>query len=97
MKSRVVYPEYFVSIEDVERIVIEFVDRYNNERLHSGLDLLSPCAVHFGYHQDVLDGRNALLEKARELHPERFGRRKKLFRIDDIVSLKHRIPLQKVG
>ena len=70
---------------------------YNNEHLHSGLDLLPPCAVHFGYHQDILDRRNALLEKARELHPERFGGRKKLFRIDDTVSLKHRIPLQKVG
>lgn len=97
MKSRVVYSEYFVSIEDAERFVIEFVDWYNNEHLHSGLDLLSPCAVHFGYHQDILDRRNALLEKARELHPERFGGRKKLFRIGDTVSLKHRIPLQKVG
>ena len=45
MKSRVVYPEYFMTIEDAERFVVEFVDWYNNEHLHSGLDLLPPCAV----------------------------------------------------
>lgn len=97
MKSRIVYPEYFVSIEDAERFVIEFVDWYNNEHLHSGLDLLPPCAVHFGYHQEILDRRNALLEKARELHPERFGGKRKIFKIDEFVCLKHRVHLQKAG
>lgn len=97
MKSRVVYPEYFMSIEDAERFVVEFVDWYNNEHLHSGLDLLPPCAVHFGYHQDILDRRNSLLEKARMLHPERFGGRIKFFRIDETVCLKHRIHLPKAG
>ena len=42
-----------MSIEDAERFVVEFVDWYNNEHLHSGLDLLPPCAVHFGYHQEI--------------------------------------------
>lgn len=97
MKSRIVYPEYFVSIEDAERFVIEFVDWYNNEHLHSGLDLLPPCAVHFGYHQEILDRRNALLEKARELHSERFGGKRKIFKIDEFVCLKHRVHLQKAG
>ena len=95
MKSRVVYPEYFMTIEDAERFVVEFVDWYNNEHLHSGLDLLPPCAVHFGYHQEILDRRNALLERSRELHPERFGGRRKFYKIDETVSLKHRIHLQK--
>ena len=92
-----VYPEYFMSIEDAERFVVEFVDWYNNEHLHSGLDLLPPCAVHFGYHQEILDRRNALLERSREQHPERFGGRRKLYKIDETVSLKHRIHLQKTG
>ena len=43
MKSRVVYPEYFVSIEDAERFVIEFVDWYNNEHLHSGSTFCRPA------------------------------------------------------
>lgn len=87
--------EYFMTIEDAERFVVEFVDWYNNEHLHSGLDLLPPCAVHFGYHQEILDRRNALLERSRELHPERFGGRRKFYKIDETVSLKHRIHLQK--
>lgn len=64
---------------------------------HSGLDLLPPCAVHFGYHQEILDRRNALLEKARELHPERFGGKRKIFKIDEFVCRKHRVHLQKAG
>lgn len=94
MKSRVMYPEYFTSINDAERFVVEFVDWYDNEHLHSGLDLLPPCAVHFGYHQEILNRRNALLERSRELHPERFGGS---YKIEETVCLKHRIHLPKAG
>lgn len=85
------------SIEDTERFVVEFVDRYNNEHLHSGLDLLPPCAVHFGYHREIIERRNALLEEARELHPERFCGKRKIFKIDELVRLKHRMHLSKAG
>lgn len=64
MKGRVIYPEFFNSIESVELFVSEFMDWYNNEHLHSGLDLLSPSAVHFGYHDAILKNRNKLLEEA---------------------------------
>ena len=50
MKRRIVYLEFFTNIEDAERFVAEFVDWNNNKHLHSGLDLLLPSAIHFGYH-----------------------------------------------
>ena len=95
LKSRVEYPEFFNSIEEAERFVTEFVDWYNNEHLHSGIDMLTPHSVHFGYFQEILDRRNALLVKSREQHPERFGGRRKIFNIEKVVCLKHRMPLSK--
>jgi len=79
MKGRVVYLEFFTSIEDAERFVVEFLDWYNNKHLHSGLNPLPPCAIHFGYHQEIIDCRNTLLEEAREWPPERFCGRRNFF------------------
>lgn len=97
MKGRVIHPEFFNSIESVELFVSEFVDWYNNEHLHSGLDLLSPSAVHFGYHDAILKNRNKLLDEARIKNPERFGGKKKVFGIESVVRLKHKVLLKKVG
>jgi len=65
MEGRVIYPEFFGSIEDAEAFVAEFVEWYNYEHLHSALDLLPPFSVRHGLQQEVLERRNCLLEEAR--------------------------------
>lgn len=96
MKGRVIYPEFFTSIEDAEAFVAEFVEWYNYEHLHSALDLLTPYSVHYGMQEEIIDRRNSLLEEARKQHPERYGTRKKVFKIEPEVHLKHQVTLKNV-
>ena len=95
MKDRVIYPEYFSRIEDAEAFVAEFAEWYNYAHLHSALDLLTPFSVHHCLQQEILERRNGLLEEARARQPECHGTRKKVFRIEPGVRLKHQITLKK--
>ena len=97
MKGRVIFPEYFGTIDDANLFTEQFVEWYNYEHKHSGLDYLSPSEVHFMEHQEVLVKRNELLKGNRKLHPSRHGSINKTFQIPDVVELKHRVTLKKVG
>jgi putative transposase len=97
MKGRVLYPECFMTIEGAETFVEQFVEWYNYEHKHSGLDLLSPYEVHTMQHVDILEKRNHILEDNRLLHPSRHGIQKKIYQIPEMVELKHRVTLKMVG
>jgi len=47
MKGKVIYPEFFGSIEDAEAFTAKFVEWHNYEHLHFVLDLLTPFSVHY--------------------------------------------------
>lgn len=96
MKGRVLYPEYFASIDAANEFVSKFVEWYNYSHLHSGLDMTTPCSVHYGFHEEVMDNRNQLLEAHRAMNPSRYGSRKKVFKVPEKVNLKHRVTLKKV-
>ena len=66
------FPERFGCIEDARAFCRAFFRWYNNEHRHSGINRLTPNALHHGYAKKVLEKRNQVLFKAFERHPERF-------------------------
>jgi putative transposase len=94
MKGRVIYPDAFQSREDAESFCATFVTWYNEEHLHSELDFVTPNDVHSGRHHEIFARRNALLEEHRASFPQRYGTRKKVYGLDDIVEFKHRVSLK---
>jgi len=74
MKYRPEFPERFGSLEDARGFSVEFFRWYNTEHYHSGLGMMRPHDVHFGFADEVRDRRREVLAGAYALHPERFVR-----------------------
>ena len=74
MKYRPQYPDRFGSIEDARGFCQGFFHWYNYQHHHSGLGLMTPATVHFGQATQLLNHRQAVLDEAFRLHPERFVR-----------------------
>lgn len=72
MKYRPDYPQRFDSKEQALTWARAFFPWYNQEHHHVALGLLTPAMVHFGHAQTVLAHRQAILDQAYALHPERF-------------------------
>ena len=66
------FPERFGSLEDGRAFGQDFFRWYNHEHRHSGLDFLTPAAVHFGQAALVRAHRQGVLAAAYVAHPERF-------------------------
>lgn len=66
------FPEWFGSLQEATAFVTQYVAWYNHEHYHSGLCGLTPSSVHTGAASSVLARRQAHLEAAYRLHPERF-------------------------
>jgi len=72
LKYRPEFPERFGSIQDARAFCQDFIDWYNNMHRHSGIALLTPEVVHYGLAGEVIAERQKTLNKAYDLHPERF-------------------------
>lgn len=72
LKYRPNFPERFMTIEDARSFCREFFQWYNHEHRHSGIAMLTPESVHYGYYSAVLQQRSVTLTCAHERHPERF-------------------------
>jgi len=75
LKYRPDWPERFTSIEDATTYCEAFFDWYNNEHHHTGIGLLTPADRHAGNGTAISRARQAVLDRAYQAHPERFGRR----------------------
>lgn len=75
MKYRPEFPRKFDSRDDARRFCVEFFEWYNIEHHHSGIALLTPETVHYGMAESVSMKRNVTLQRAYQLHPERFVRK----------------------
>ena len=53
--------------------VKRFVDWYNNEHRHSGINYVAPSERHAGKDIEILGKRKEVYEKARQEHPERWS------------------------
>ena len=72
LKYRPGFPDRFGSIQDAKAFCRTFFDWYNNVHYHSGLNWLTPSTVHHGRTDVVIQRRQHALDRARQLHPERF-------------------------
>jgi putative transposase len=74
LKYRPEFPDRFGCIQDGHAFCQGFFRWYNEEHRHSGLGLLAPAMVHYGQAESVVRQRQAVLDVAYQLHPERFVR-----------------------
>jgi putative transposase len=74
MKYRPEFPDRFGCIQHSRAFCQGFFRWYNEEHRHSGLGLLTPAMVHYRQAQRILQQRQAVLDVAYQLHPERFVR-----------------------
>lgn len=73
MKYRPEYPtKPFQSIEEAQKWVLWFVDWYNNQHLHSGINFVTPAQRHAGKDQVILKQRKHVYRRAREKNPRRW-------------------------
>jgi transposase InsO family protein len=75
MKYRPEYPSRaFASLEEARAWVAAFVEWYNTQHLHSGIRFVTPDDRHHGRDSELLAGRRAVYERARQRHPNRWSR-----------------------
>ena len=56
-----------LTLGDAKRVVAEFIDHYNNVRLHSAIGYITPTDRLHGRHHEIHSNRDQKLETAREL------------------------------
>jgi transposase InsO family protein len=66
------FPERFGAIEDARAFCQPFFNWYNKEHHHSGIALMTPEQVHYGYADQIANQRSEVLRAAFLKHPERF-------------------------
>lgn len=66
-------PKGFHSLMEARLWVKHFVDWYNKEHRHSGINYVTPAERHAGKDVEVLEKRKSVYEKARQEHPERWS------------------------
>ena len=71
IKSDCIRPGTPLSLEDAQRIIAKFVDHYNNVRLHSAIQYITPNDKLQGREKAILDERDRKLEEARAQRAQR--------------------------
>ena len=80
IKGECIRPKTPLSLEDARRIAGEYIEHYNEARLHSAIGYIAPGDRLAGRHEEIFKERDRKLEEAREL------RRKKRQDASDQVS-----------
>jgi len=65
LKRECIRPRTPVSLEDAKRVVADFVEKYNDERLHSAIGYITPQDKLLGREKEIFDARDRKLEAAR--------------------------------
>ena len=69
----------FLSIADARKIIDQFIEYYNNKRLHSAIDYVAPLDMLCGRKDEILKSRDEKLRKARERRIEYYNQNSTLF------------------
>ncbi len=77
----------FSDITEAREWVLAFVNWYNHEHRHSGINFVTPHQRHTGLDKDILENRRKVYEKAKAAHPERWSREIRNWIPDDEVWL----------
>jgi len=67
-------PSFFPTKEAVVGHMDQFMTWYNEDHMHTGLNLLTPAMVHHGRVDQVVAARQDVMDAAYLAHPERFAR-----------------------
>lgn len=88
LKYRPMYPEQaFPDIYAARRWVYGFVNWYNREHRHSGIQFVTPEQRHLGQHIAILAARDQLYQAARAQHPLRWSGSTRNWQATAVVSL----------
>jgi transposase InsO family protein len=87
MKYHASYPACFETIADAQQWVAAFVEWYNNEHQHSGIQYVTPSQRHTGEDIELLKIRKETYRKAKLEHPERWTGKAKSWDWDGEVVL----------
>jgi len=71
LKITAIRPKTPLTLEQAQDVVGEFVDAYNNSRLHSAIGYVTPADKLAGREQAIFDARDAKLESARAARAQR--------------------------
>ncbi len=66
------FPERFGCIQDSRSFCRNFFAWYNKQHRHSGIGLMTPESVHYGFAQRIIENRSVVLQTAFEKNPQRF-------------------------
>lgn len=66
LKEAAIRPKTPLCLEDAKRVVADFIEHYNNLRLHSAIGYIAPADRLRGHHTDIFAARDKKLESARE-------------------------------
>lgn len=66
------FPDRFGCIQDSRVFCQEFFAWYNKEHRHSGIGLMTPESVHYGFAERIIENRSLVLQAAFEENPQRF-------------------------
>jgi len=77
-KRECIRPKTPLSIDDAQGLTGDYVDRYNNERLHSAIGYIAPRDKLQGRAQEIFAQRKRKLHEARERRKARFDSQKTL-------------------
>ena len=77
----------FETLEDARDWVHHFVNWYNNEHKHSGIQFVTPNQRHDGDDVEILRKRDVIYQKARQQNPARWGGKTRNWEYIDKVSL----------
>ena len=69
------YPRFFTSIEHARRWFADFINWYNKNHMHSGLQYVTPYQKRNGEHHVIFAYRNKIISEAKQKDPERWGNR----------------------
>lgn len=73
-KYRPAYPDRgFASLAEARTWMQQFVQGYNQEHRHSGIQFVTPEQRHQGHDGAILANRQTVYEQARVRHPERWS------------------------
>lgn len=75
LKYAPVYPGRFTDIHAARAFTAEFVEWYNHRHQHSGIRYVTPAQRHAGEDVLILQRRQAVYERAKAAHPERWNNR----------------------
>ena len=81
------YPGQFKDIYHARIWMADFVNWYNTEHRHSAIGYVTPAQRKSGEYKEIFERRNITMEYARLSHPERWGKRIRVWKANEEIYL----------